>query len=85
MTIYKNSSVSPVLPILVLKKSMVQLKDDQIIITINTDNPQIFLEAMREGMIDVIAAIIESDELIAKQDLRIALSTLVKLQEHLTI
>lgn len=64
---------------------MVQLKDDQIIITIHNDDPQIFFETIREGLIDIIVAIIATDDLIIQKDLRIALSSLVKLQEHLTI
>jgi len=64
---------------------MVQVKENQLIITIHTDDPQTYIEILREACVDIIAGVIETDELIEKKDLRIALSTLVKLQEHLAI
>ena len=62
---------------------MVAINQHQLTITVNIDDPQIFLDRLREGITDVSAAFLESDSFKQEDELSGAVSTLIQLQAQL--
>lgn len=62
---------------------MVTINQHKLIITVNIDDPQIFLDRLREGITDVSAAFLESDSFKQEDELSGAVSTLIQLQAQL--
>lgn len=57
---------------------MVHLKKHRLIITIHTEDPQIYLDKLREALTDVTAILVESDEFYYHGELPDALATLIR-------
>ena len=62
---------------------MVQIKKHRLIITVNTDNPQIYLNKLRKALTEVTAILVESDEFYYNGELPDALATLIRLNGKL--
>lgn len=64
---------------------MVKVGKHKIVITINFDkeDPQTFLDRLREAITDLSSIVVESDELYNFEELPAAISTLIKLQGEL--
>ena len=64
---------------------MVKIEESRYEISVHTSDPKVEFQRIRESLIDVTTSIVESDKLIKETDLRIAVATLIKFLEHLTV
>jgi len=62
---------------------MIEVKEHQLIITIQTENSQEYLDRIRGALTDVTAILVESDEFYNYTELPNAIATLIKLQGEL--